>query len=180
MSDIANHPLLIEGKINNSFSHKDTIMARQTPWGAIENGGFENPTLYPWYGTGRLYTDAAFVGRQYCFLYTDSYIAQYTLPLDTSRDYRLNFYMARFTENTSGSVYLNFSADINYEALIPMTEIPFYRYRQVIFTIPVSRLTFSDTPPYGVIFIGIRNFGYAGVDQVFLNPIISIDPPIRE
>ncbi|RYD05794.1 hypothetical protein N752_07835 [Desulforamulus aquiferis] len=36
MSDIANHPLLIEGKINNSFSHKDTIMARQTPGGPLK------------------------------------------------------------------------------------------------------------------------------------------------
>lgn len=152
----------------------------QTPWGAIQNGGFENSTLAPWYGDGVLYTRRALVGNQSCRLIggLNRSIAQYTLPLDTSRNYRLLFHMIRLSSAAVGDVFVSYSAGQNYSAEIPVTTIRLNRWRPVIFTIPVRSLGAQDP----VIFIGLTNSSPTTVvliDQVFLRPIIAIDPPVR-
>ena len=187
---VVSPPLYLKGKISPksqlsiSLRNKSKLRNRkgkvsQTPWGAIQNGGFENQTLAPWYGDGVLFTEQALVGNRYCFLSGPGlvrFIAQYTLPLDRSRNYRLIFHMTRFTRNTTARVFVTYSAANNFNDEFPLMAIPYYRYRRVIFTIPVQALG-ADDP---VIFIGLRdtsNTTAVGIDQVFLTPIIRIDPP---
>ncbi len=182
-------PLYLKGKITPknqltiSIRNKRKLRnqkgkVRQTPWGAIQNGGFENSTLAPWYGDGVLFRRGALVGNNFCVLSggLERFIAQYTLPLDTRRSYRLLFYVRRLTTITAGRLFVSYSAATNYEVELPLETFRLGRWRPVIFTIPVPALGAQDP----VIFIGLRNASASaaiGIDQVFLRPIIQIDPP---
>ncbi|WP_134699328.1 hypothetical protein [Ammoniphilus sp. YIM 78166] len=104
---------------------------KQTPWGAIQNGGFENSTLAPWYGDGVLFRRNALVGNNFCVISggLERYIAQYTLPLDTRRGYRLLFYVRRLTSLTTGRVFMTYSAASNYTFDLPLETFRLGRWR---------------------------------------------------
>src|SRR5690606_25992823 len=136
--------LLIKGKISpkNQLPLKRNPRNRkvkvrqipvQTPWGAIQNGGFENNTLDPWYGSGILVTSNGYSGTNYCYLSggLSRYIAQYTLPLDVSREYRLSFYVRRLTSATTGSVFVNYSAAGNFMDDTPLSTFRFEAGRRI-------------------------------------------------
>ncbi len=173
-------------KNKRKFRKNDFKLNQLTPWGAIQNGGFENSTLDPWYGSGFLVKGSryAFSGTNYCELNGRfaTVIAQYTLPLDVSRNYRLSFYVRRITPVTTGSLYMTYSAADNFTNELPLSTFRFQRgtriWRQVILTIPVPLLGAQEP----VIFIGLRDstaFAAIAIDNVTLKPIIPIDPPIR-